>query len=420
MVPIDQTLLFTLKGYAWLPDLRRRANGRPVPIRVAGQRAVAIGGPEAARFFYADGNLERHTALPPPVVATLFGRGAVHTLDGPAHRHRKAMFVDLLTGDGVDRLVALAEEEFEAAARRWRGGPEVSLFDETAGIIAAAVTRWTGVPETRRDPAALPADLLAMVDGFATLGPRHARALAARRRRERWLAAIIEDVRREHSSRGEHSPRGPLTSIAHHSEDGRLLDSRTAAVEVLNILRPATAVTWLVAFAAHALDHWPHLRDGLDNDDYARAFAHEVLRFYPFTPFLGGRATRDLRFQGARIDAGTLVLLDVHGQHHDERVWPEPYAFRPERFLGRPIGEFELIPQGGGDPRTGHRCPGEQITIALLATLAQRLAALDYYLPPQRTGIDLSRIPARPRDGIRIVVPVPVRTPSRSPGPGGR
>jgi fatty-acid peroxygenase len=414
MSHLDQTLPIALKGYAWLPDLRRRANGRPVPIRVGGRRAVAIGGPEAARFFYADGNLERHDALPHPVVATLFGRGAVHTLDGPAHRHRKAMFVDLLTGDGIDRLAGMAEEEFEVAARRWRGGPAVSLFDETARIITAAVVRWTGVPEMQRDLDALPADLIAMVDGFATFGPRHARALAARRRRERWLAAVIEDVRRGGGVRG------PLTSIAHHREDGHLLDSRTAAVEVLNVIRPATAVTWLVAFAAHALDQWPHLRSRLADEEYSTAFAHEVRRFYPFAPFLGGRAVRDLRFQDADIPAGTLVLLDVYGQHHDERVWPEPYAFRPERFLGRPTGEFELIPQGGGDPRTGHRCPGEKMTVALLSTLARSLAGLEYYLPPQRTGIDLSRIPARPRDGVRIVVPVTVRTPSRSPGPGGR
>ncbi|MGX6602294.1 hypothetical protein ACWKSP_09200 [Micromonosporaceae bacterium Da 78-11] len=77
----------------------------------------------------------------------------------------------------------------------------------------------------------------------------------------------------------------------------------------------------------------------------------------------------------------------------------------PERFLGREVGEFELIPQGGGDPRTGHRCPGEQITVALLGTLVQRLARLEHYLPPQDTSIDLSRIPARPRSGIRLIVP---------------
>src|SRR4051812_37987195 len=408
MSHLDQTLPLALKGYAWLPDLRRRANGRPVPLRVLGRRAVAIGGPDAGRFFYADGNLERHTALPHPVVATLFGEGAVHTLDGAAHRHRKALFVTLLTGDGVQRLADLADEEFDVAARRWRGGREISLFDATARIIATAVTRWTGVPETQGDLDSLPGDLVAMVDGFGTLGPRHARALAARRRRERWLAAIIEDVRREARARS------PLTTIARHSEDGHLLDSRTAAVEVLNVIRPATAVTWLVAFAAHALDRWPELRERLreGDDDYARAFAHEVRRFYPFAPFLGGRAVGDRSFQGVPVPAGTLVLLDVYGQHHDERVWPDPYAFRPERFLGRPIGEFELIPQGGGDPRTGHRCPGEQMTVALLSTLARRLAGLEYHLPPQRTGIDLSRIPARPRDGIRVVVPAaaPVAT----------
>ena len=409
MSHLDQTLLLALKGYAWLPDLRRRNNGRPTRVRLMGQPAVAIGGPDAARFFYADGHLERHSAIPHPLVAALFGEGSVHTLDGPAHRHRKALFVTLLTGDGVPKLADQVDEEFEAAARRWRGGSEISLFDATARIIATAVTRWIGVPETQRDLDALPADLVAMVDGAATLGPRHARALAARRRRERWLAEIIEDVRRTAG------PRSPLTEIARHSEDGRLLDSRTAAAEVLNILRPATAVTWLVAFAAHALDRWPGLRERLrdGDDEYARAFAHEVRRFYPGTPFLGGRALRDLRFQGAEVPAGTLVLLDVYGQHHDERVWPEPYAFRPERFLGRPIGGFELIPQGGGDPRTGHRCPGEQITVALLSTLARRLAGLDYYLPPQHTEIDLTRMPTRPRDGIRLIVPAPAPVAAR-------
>ena len=83
---------------------------------------------------------------------------------------------------------------------------------------------------------------------------------------------------------------------------------------------------------------------------------------------------------------------------------PEPYAFRPERFLVgvvvREIGAWELVPQGAGDPRTGHRCPGEDITVALLSALAVRLARLDYQLPPQDLSISLSRIPARPAGGV--------------------
>jgi len=296
-------------------------------------------------------------------------------------------------------LAKLVGEAFEDAAEEWRGGPEVPLFDETAAVIADAVTQWVGVRDEERDRDALVRDLVAMVDGFAAVGPRHARARAARWRQERRMAGIIETVRRDEPCTT------PLSAIAHHTADGYLMDARTAAVEVLNIIRPATAVAWLVAFAAHALERWPANRARLAEDDtFAAAFVHEVRRFYPFTPFLGARAARDLHFQRMDVPRGTLVLLDVYGQHHDPRVWPAPYEFRPERFLRRPMGEFELIPQGGGDPRTGHRCPGEKITIALLGTLAQRLARLNYYLPPQNLEIDLTRIPARVRSGPRIVV----------------
>ncbi|MBL7260436.1 cytochrome P450 [Paractinoplanes lichenicola] len=397
MALLDQTLAFGTKGYAWLPDLRRRSHGRPVPMRFGGQPAVAISGPDAARFFYDRGHLERHTALPAPVVDTLFGRG-VHTLDGEAHRTRKALFVELLMHeDGVDTLASLAGKIFDEAADGWRGGGPVSLFDETTRVLADAAARWTGVP----DDDGLAGDLVAMVDGFATLGPRHLRARIARLRRERQLAKLIDTARRQEPTDN------PVSRIAHHLENGYLLDSRSAAVELINIIRPTTAVAWLVAFAGHALDRWPGTRARLraGDEDYTLAFVQEVRRFYPFAPFLGGRARRDLHFQRTEIPKGTLVLLDVYGQHHDPRVWPEPYEFRPERFLDRPVGEFELIPQGGGDPRAGHRCPGEKITVAVLGTLAQRLAKLDYYMPPQNTGIDLSRVPARPRSGIEIVVP---------------
>lgn len=423
MADLDQTLAVALKGYAWLPDLRRRAGGGPVRTRVLGQPAVGICGAAATRLFYADGNLERHTALPGLVVHTLFGAGAVHTLDGAAHRRRKALFTSLLTGDGVDRLAKIAGEEFDAAADVWRGGPPVRLFDQSARIIARAVSRWVGVPQEDREILTLARDCVAMVDGFATAGPRAARALVARQAQERRLSKIISAVRAK--------PRttSPLSVVAHHSDDGRLLDPRVAAVELLNILRPAIAVSWLVAFAAHAMDMWPRHQSRMraGDDDYTLAFTHEVRRFYPFAPFVAGRATRDMFFRGEPIPAGALVLLDVYGQNHDPELWTDPYRFDPDRFLGREIGEFDLIPQGGGDPRTGHRCPGEKITVALLGTLSRRLAELDHYLPPQDTTIDLSRIPALPRDRIRLVVPERPRiwspeaavSASRSPVSGG-
>ena len=40
-----------------------------------------------------------------------------------------------------------------------------------------------------------------------------------------------------------------------------------------------------------------------------------------------------------------------------------------------------------------------------MGTLVRRLSRLDYYIPPQNTGIDLSRIPAIPSSRIRIALP---------------
>ncbi|WP_041833247.1 cytochrome P450 [Actinoplanes sp. N902-109] len=404
MAELDQTLAAAVKGYAWLPDLRRAAGGRPAHLRVMGQPALAICGPEATRFLYAAGNFERHTALPSLVVSTLFGKGAVHTLDGDAHRARKALFVSLLTGDGVGEAAKLTGEAFDEAVAGWRGAGAITLFDESARVIARGVTRWAGVPVEDREIPGLAADLVAMVDGFATVGPRHWRALRARHRRERWLAGLIEDVRAERVTVAADSA---LAQVAFFHEDGGPLEPRTAAVELLNIIRPATAVAWFVAYAAHALDRWPQHAAALHTGDDAvtDAFVHEVRRFYPFAPFLGGRATHHMLFDGEEVPSGSLVLLDVYGQNHDPQLWSDPYTFDPKRFADREIGAFDLIPQGGGDPRTGHRCPGEQLTVALLGTLVQRLARLDYYLPPQDLSIDLSRIPARVASGVRIVVP---------------
>jgi fatty-acid peroxygenase len=99
-----------------------------------------------------------------------------------------------------------------------------------------------------------------------------------------------------------------------------------------------------------------------------------------------------------------MVLLDLYGQDHDPEVWGDPYTFRPGRFLGHDIGAFELVPQGGGDPSTNHRCAGEQITVGVLAALAMRLARLSFDVPEQDLTISLSRIPARPASRVVLAV----------------
>ncbi|MEV6717608.1 cytochrome P450 [Lentzea sp. NPDC051208] len=401
----DRSVQALAKGYGWMPDLRRRLDSDVVHTRVMGQRAVGLCGPEAAQFFYDEKNVQRHDAIPGPVLSTLFGHGAVHTLDGDAHRRRKSLFLSLATPESTALLVQSVAAAWEDTVVGWTEGREVVLFDEASRALAAGVRRWAGIPVNTHEVAELAADLVAMVDGFATAGPRHWRARQARERREEWLGSLVRDVR---DGRVE-APEGSALDVVtrHRDADGDPLDPHTAAVELLNVIRPTVAVCWFVAYAGHALHRWPQHREPLRaGGDFAVAFAHELRRFYPFAPFLGGRAARDLDLAGERVPAGSLVLLDLWGQNHDSRWWPDPYRFDPHRFLDREIGEWELVPQGAGDPGTGHRCPGEPFTVAILAELCTRLAHLDYEVPEQDLTISLRRIPARPRSRF-VLVPTP-------------
>ncbi|MDQ0584298.1 cytochrome P450 [Streptomyces rishiriensis] len=415
---VDSSLAVLAKGYAWLPDRRRRTAGPLVRARLMGQHAVALHGPEAVRFFYDERHVERGTALPGPVLSTLFGHGAVHTLDGQAHRVRKGMFLSLLTGpEAVAGVVERVAAAWDEAVESWPGRPSVVLFDEASRVLTRGVCQWAGIPLDDSDSVAR--DLVAMVDGFATPGPRHWRARGARARCEASLGRLVEDVREGTVT----APAGSVLEeiVRHRDADGEFLDPHTAAVELLNVVRPTVAVCWFVAYAGHALRARPDVRERLRQDDpaYAVAFAHELRRFYPFAPFLGGRAVKDLEWRGEPIPSGALILLDLYGQNHDPDLWDEPYAFHPDRFLNRPPHRDELVPQGGGDRTAGHRCPGEDITIALLGALGPRLARLEYDVPEQDLRIPLNRMPSRVRSGFVIEsvrVPAPVHGAARAAG----
>ncbi|MFJ4675423.1 cytochrome P450 [Kitasatospora sp. NPDC088783] len=399
----DSSLSLLTRGYAWLPDLRRRHPGPVVRARLAGRPAVVLHGPEAVRFFYDERHVRRAGALPEPVRSTLFGHGAVHSLDGQVHRLRKALFLSLLADPAqVRALVDEVGAAWDTAVGEWAERPRVVLLDEVARVLTEGVRRWAGLPLPEDGADAFAADLVAMVDGFATPGPRHWRARLARRRREAWIAGIVTDVR-DGTAR---VPAGcPLERVAlHRDADGEPLAPRVAAVEVLNLVRPTVAVCWFVAFAAHAMHLRPENRAALAGGDPARAwaFAQEVRRFYPFAPFVGGLAAADLTHRGEPIAEGTLVLLDLYGQNHDPALWGDPYAFRPERFLDHPADVGQSVPQGGGDPARGHRCPGEAVVVELLEDLSVRLARLEYVLPAQDLSIRLGRMIARPRSGFVI------------------
>jgi len=140
-------------------------------------------------------------------------------------------------------------------------------------------------------------------------------------------------------------------------------------------------------------------RLGAEDPADLRCFAHEVRRTTPFFPAAGGLAAGEFHWSGETVAAGTRVLVDLYGPNLDPRLWPAPRAFNPDRFRGG-AGAAALVPQGTGDPVAGHRCPGEDATLALVERATILFLRHGMRLPAQDLTVDLRRMPALPRSRV--------------------
>lgn len=400
--PPDITAQLLARGYTLSAHLAGDESRDATAVRLMGAPAVWLRGRQGAEAFYDTTRFRRAGALPRVVSDVLFGTGPVHCLDDEAHRHRKTLFLSVTepgavaglsetVGDGWERGLTLTLD---------RGDP-VAVFPAAVKVIGQAVQRWAGL-DVGADHVARSEDLARIVDGFGGLGPRQARARLARARADRWAGEQIDRARR-----GEAPEGSVLDQVATFRDlDGSVLPRHTAAVELLNVLRPTVAVSWFVAFAAFALqqDTYWRGRVAAAGAPEVVAFAHEVRRHYPFVPVLAARAREDTEVCGVALRAGDRAVLDVYGTNHDARAWSHPDAFDPSRFEDTEPDEFAFVPQGGGDARTGHRCPGEGIATGILTAVVPSLARRGYRIAPSN-GLAWSarRMPPRFRGGLRIL-----------------
>ena len=115
---------------------------------------------------------------------------------------------------------------------------------------------------------------------------------------------------------------------------------------------------------------------------YLMATLNEILRYSSILPFLRPHATvTDTEIDGRHVPAETLVFVNVWGLHHDPEVYPDPWEFKPERFLDK---DGKLVPAGhrvrknmyafGDGPRV---CMGEVFArtrlFLITASLLQKL-----------------------------------------------
>lgn len=393
----DSTLKLLMDGYLFIPKRCRKYKSDLFVTHLMGKKVICMTGADSAELFYNNYLFTRKGALPKRIQKTLFGKNAIQSMDGKAHRHRKKLFLSIMAPDKIDSLVNITEKLWKMHAKEWESR-DIVLFDEAAVILCQAACIWSGIPVTKPEAKILARDLSAMVDAFGAAGPRYYRGRLARIRTESRMEKIINAVRNGRINVPEYTA---LYQIAFYRDPaGMMLDPKIAAVELINIIRPITAIATYITFGALALLNNPACREKIIKGElnYSHMFAQEIRRYYPFTPFLGAKVKNDFIYNNQYFKKGTLVFLDVYGINHDERIWKNPNVFDPENFRFMDGNPYDFIPQGGGNPAKGHRCPGEWITIMLLKTGIEFIAKhLSYKVPPQDLSYSLSRMPAIPK-----------------------
>jgi fatty-acid peroxygenase len=394
---LDNTLNLLLEGYLFIPNRIRKHHEDLFQTRLLCQKVICMSGKKAAELFYDQNLFTRRGAIPKRIQETLFGKQSIQTLSGAAHMHRKQLFLSIMNPDNVKRLIDLTGKQWEVSSRRFEGKKQIILFDEAARLLFQAACKWAGVPVCNSEIRQKAMDMSAMVDAFGAVGIRHFEGRCARNRCEIWASQIIQDVR---SGRLIAPTDSALSAIAWYKDlKGKLLCSQVAAVELINILRPITAIATYITFGALALHTYPKIKEELQKKDveYLTMFVQEVRRFYPFGPFLGARVRVNFKWMDHYFKKGTLVLMDIYGTNHDPAIWQAPNVFLPEHFKDRSVGPIDFIPQGGGDYKAT-RCPGEILTIELMKVSMDYLANhLDYEVPLQDLSYSLCRMPAIPK-----------------------
>ena len=94
---IDSTLALKREPYEFISRRCERLNTDVFEARLLGRKTLCMRGRAAAEVFYDPSFFMRHGAAPEPLQKTLLGTTGVQTLDDARHRHRKAMFLALLS-----------------------------------------------------------------------------------------------------------------------------------------------------------------------------------------------------------------------------------------------------------------------------------------------------------------------------------
>ena len=137
--------------------------------------------------------------------------------------------------------------------------------------------------------------------------------------------------------------------------------------------------------------------------NFMRQVINENLRLHPPVPFVMKKHDEDFELSsGFIIPANTVIFVDIYNVHHDAEYWPDPKAFKPERFEQTPQ-PCTFMPFSIGNLS----CVGANFSIAeQCLILVQLLRKYKFELPENFKGVTeiTSGAVIKPDESLRIVM----------------
>ena len=297
---------------------------------------------------------------------TLLGGHSLLLIDGPEHTQLRKLMLPAFHGDRVERFRALMERECAEDLARWPLHEPISLLPRLQEITLNVIMRAVfgvreGADEDRlrariHDLHAYAANPLKMVRLFVanTRGDRPPKSFAqVRAALDEVIHAEIERARTD--ERVDERDDVLALLVQARDEDGNPLTDEQLRDQMMTLLvqgHSSTAVA--LAWALERLLLNPPVLERLraelreNGDEYLEAVVKETLRARPSIPMTTRLVKQPYRLGGHDIEPGVTLVADIFTIHHREDLYPEPEAFRPERFLGQKEGKYTWIPFGGG------------------------------------------------------------------------
>jgi len=142
--------------------------------------------------------------------------------------------------------------------------------------------------------------------------------------------------------------------------------------------------------------------DDIEKLKFTRAVIDETMRLFPPAPILNRKCHQPIHVLGRDLNPGDHIILNNYIMHRAERLWDNPTAFDPDRFLDNPDLKSKgapFMPFGAG-PRI---CVGASFAVMeamiVLATLSRDY---DIVIPDECFPRPLMTVTLRPEGGIPV------------------